>query len=171
MSVRKRTLVVCLAILFMTASLLLAQTKELAEIKGRVTDDSGDPLPGVAVTVSSPSMMGKPSTITDEEGFYRIPGLFAGTYTVEATLSGFVPAKVSGVEIHAGMTATIDIILSQAKIEAEVTVIGAAPIVDISKATLANTYISKELLTSLPTQQDTHQILNLAPGVTQYSAY
>jgi hypothetical protein len=33
MSRRKRTLIVCLAILFMTASLLLAQTKELAEIK------------------------------------------------------------------------------------------------------------------------------------------
>ncbi len=90
--------------------LLVAQTRELAEIKGKVVDDTGAALPGVAVVASSPSVMGKPSAITDREGFYRIPGLFAGTYMVEATLSGFVPAKVSGVEIHAGMTATIDIV-------------------------------------------------------------
>ncbi len=170
---RKLIWAVCFLILAATMAvpLLVAQTKELAEIKGKVVDDTGAALPGVAVVASSPSVMGKPSAITDREGFYRIPGLFAGTYTVEATLSGFVPAKVSGVEIHAGMTATIDMVLSQAKLEAEVTVVGAAPIVDISKATLANTYISKELLTRLPTQQDSHQILNLAPGVTQYSAY
>jgi hypothetical protein len=69
------------------------------------------------------------------------------------------------------MTATVDLILEQAKLETEVNVIGAAPIVDITDSSLANTYITKDLLTHLPTAQNTHAILNLAPGVTQLSAY
>ncbi|MCK7499662.1 MAG: hypothetical protein MZW92_61620 [Comamonadaceae bacterium] len=87
------------------------------------------------------------------------------------TMSGFSPKKISNVSLHVGMTATLDFVLSSAKIETEVTVIGAAPVIDITDASLAKTYITKDLLLKLPTAQDTHAILNLAPGVTQLSAY
>jgi hypothetical protein len=160
-----------LMILILAAGFLAAQTKESATIQGRITDETGAPLPGVTVTVTSPSVMGKPSAVTDKDGRYRIPALFTGIYTIDAVLSGFAPAKVVGVSIHVGMTATVDLNLSQARLETEVSVIGAAPIVDVTNAGLANTYISKELLLSLPTGQDTHSILNLAPGVTQLSAF
>jgi Carboxypeptidase regulatory-like domain len=160
-----------LVILALAAGFLSAQTRELAAIQGTVNDDTGAPLPGVTVTATSPGMLGKPSVLTDKDGRYRIPALLTGVYEVEATLSGFTPAKITGVAIHTGMTATVDIVLAPAKLEAEVTVLGAAPIVDVTNAALARTYITKDLLTSLPTAQDTHAILNLAPGVTQLSAY
>jgi len=160
-----------LMLLVLVAGVLSAQTRETAILQGTVKDDTGAPLPGVAVTATSPSVMGKPSAVTDGSGRYRIPALVTGTYTVEAVLGGFAPAKITGVVIHVGMTATVDIVLSAAKIESEVIVVGAPPVIDVTKTTLATTYITRDMLTNLPTAQDTHAILNLAPGVTQLSAY
>ncbi len=160
-----------LLILALAAAFLSAQTRESAAIQGTVSDDTGASLPGVTVTATSPSIMGKPTAVTDKDGRYRIPALLTGVYEVEAALSGFAPAKIVGVSIHVGMTATVDVVLSPAKLETEVTVVGAAPIVDVTDASLANTYITKDLLTKLPTAQNTHAILNLAPGTTQLSSY
>jgi hypothetical protein len=163
--------VLSLLLLVLAAGVLSAQTRETATLQGTVKDDTGAPLPGVAVTATSPSVMGKPSAVTDGSGHYRIPALVTGTYTVEAVLGGFTTAKITGVSLHVGMTGTVDIVLSPVKIESEVTVIGAAPVVDVTNASLATTYITRDMLTNLPTAQDSHTILNLAPGVTQLSAY
>jgi len=171
MSYSKRSWASALVILLLVAGSLTAQTRETASIQGKVADDTGAPLPGASVTVSSPSVMGKPAAVTDQEGRFRIRGLFTGVYEVEVTMSGFTPKKIANVNLHAGMTATLDFVLTSAKIETEVTVVGAAPVIDITDSSLAKTYITKDLLLKLPTSQDSHTILNLAPGVTQLSAY
>jgi hypothetical protein len=171
MSSRKRYWALSLMLLVLAAGFLSAQTRETAVIQGTVKDSSGSPLPGVSVWVKSPNMMGKPSAVSGPDGGFRIPALSTGTYEVNAELSGFAPAKITGIVLHAGITATVDLKLDQAKLETEVNVVGAAPVVDVTSSALANTYISKDLLASLPTSQDTHSILNLAPGVTQLSAY
>ena len=62
-------------LLVLAAGFLSAQTRETAAIQGTVTDDTGAPLPGVTVTATSPSIMGKPSAVTDWDGRYRIPAL------------------------------------------------------------------------------------------------
>jgi hypothetical protein len=171
MSNRTRYWALSLALLVLATGFLTAQTRETAVIQGTVKDSSGGPLPGVTVWVLSPNMMGKPTAVTAGDGGYRILALTTGIYEVNAELSGFAPAKITGISIHAGMTATIDLTLSQAKLETEINVVGAAPIVDVTNSSLARTYISKDLLAALPTSQNTHAILNLAPGVTQLSAY
>jgi hypothetical protein len=150
---------------------LLAQTKETGIIQGTITDKDGGPLPGVTVTATSPSTMGKPSSITDQHGRYRIAALFTGTYTVDAKLDGFTPAQMTNIVVHAGMTATVDIMLVQAALQKEVTVVAAAPLIDVTKSSLAKTYLSNDLLATIPTAQSSYDIINLAPGVTEYSAY
>ncbi len=171
MSSRTRYWALSLALLVLATGFLAAQTRDTAVIQGTVKDSAGGPLPGVTVWVLSPNMMGRPSAVTASDGSYRILALNTGTYEVNAELSGFAPAKITGIGIHAGMTATVDLTLAQAKLETEVNVVGAAPVVDVTNSSLANTYISKDLLGALPTSQDTHSIINLAPGVTNLSAY
>ncbi len=171
MSSPKRLWAMSLVLLVLAAGFLTAQTRETAVIQGTVKDSLGSPLPGVTVWVLSPNMMGKPSATTGPDGGYRIPALATGTYEVNAELTGFTSAKITGIDIHANMTATVDLMMEQAKLETEVSVVGAAPVVDVTSSALANTYISKDLLNSLPTAQNTHAILNLAPGVTGLSTY
>jgi Carboxypeptidase regulatory-like domain len=55
-----------------------------------VTDESGAVLPGVTVTVTSPSLQVPSMTsVTDAKGEFRITPLPIGTYMVEYSLSGF----------------------------------------------------------------------------------
>ena len=59
--------------------------------------------------------MGKRTVVTDQEGKFRVAALPGGNYTVEATLSGFAPARKTDVILHVGTTATIDIVLAPEK--------------------------------------------------------
>jgi hypothetical protein len=130
----KRSWVMGLLILALAVGFLSAQTRESATIQGTITDDTGAPLPGVTVTLTSPAIMGTPSAVTDKDGRYRIRALLTGVYEVDAVLEGFGPGRITGVSIHVGMTATVDIVLYPAKMETEVTVVGAAPVVDVTNS-------------------------------------
>src|SRR5690349_11433976 len=52
-------------------------------LEGKVSDESGAVLPGVTVTISSPSLQAPQlETTTDETGRYRFTALPRGVYTV-----------------------------------------------------------------------------------------
>ena len=72
---------------------------------GTVKDTSGAVMPGVTVEAASPALIEKvKSTITDENGQYRIVDLRPGTYTLTFTLPGFNTIDPRGhraaVELH-----------------------------------------------------------------------
>jgi hypothetical protein len=61
---------------FFVSSFLFAQLQSGGAIQGTVQDFNGDPVPGVTITASSPSLIGgSASTFTDQTGFYRFPYL------------------------------------------------------------------------------------------------
>src|SRR5437879_8480581 len=77
----------------------LAQAQILTgRIIGTVKDDSGAVLPGVTLTISSPTALpGGPKTaVTNERGEYRFIELTPGTYALEASLPGFNSYQESG---------------------------------------------------------------------------
>jgi len=92
-------------------------------------------------------------------------------YTLEATLDGFNPLRKTDIQVHAGTTATLTLIMTAVKLAEEVTVIGTAPLVDVTNSALAKTFLTKDLLENLPTPQNTYNLINLAPGVADQSAY
>jgi len=51
-------------------------------VNGTVTDATKAVLPGVTVTVSGPAVMGAQTTVTDRNGFFRVPSLAPGDYKV-----------------------------------------------------------------------------------------
>jgi hypothetical protein len=59
-----------------------AQSATDGAIQGVVTDKAGEKLAGVTVSVSSASLQGVQTTITDESGSYKISPLPPGEYTV-----------------------------------------------------------------------------------------
>jgi hypothetical protein len=73
-------------------------------VQGRVVDGlTGDPLPGTTVTaLLSGSVAG--SAVTDSDGRFSIEDLAAGVYDFDASRSGYVPAKLFGVQVVAGVT-------------------------------------------------------------------
>lgn len=75
--------VVCLA----AASLTFAQS-DFGAISGYITDPSGATVPTAKVTVTNQSGLQRQAT-TDPSGFYSIPNLPPGFYTMTAEASGF----------------------------------------------------------------------------------
>lgn len=65
------------------------QTKDNA-ISGRVVSESGQPLPGVNVSVSGFGSSGGHRTTTDNEGLFKVQGLDAGMYRIFLGAPGYV---------------------------------------------------------------------------------
>src|SRR5438093_8977961 len=123
------------------AACLLASTHAFAQgggasttgsINGKVADTSAAVLPGVTVTVASPSLMGVQTAVTDGGGNYRFPALPPGTYTVTFELPGFNTLKRENIQIGMGFTATVNADLTVASLQETVTVTGNSPVIDTS---------------------------------------
>src|SRR5262245_18177098 len=63
-----------------------ARAQNVGSLSGYVYDQSGVPLRGVTVTISSPTQIGgSRSTTTSDEGAFRFNGLFPGVFKVSAS--------------------------------------------------------------------------------------
>ena len=73
-------------------------TGQPATIHGLVVDDSGGPLPGVAVVLTTDNGGNPRETTTDKVGAFSFRDVPEGTSQVHAELAGFLPAdlKMSG---------------------------------------------------------------------------
>jgi len=124
--------ILCCFIL-VTAAALSAQGTT-GTLRGFVTDDKGEFLPGVSIEVSSPALMTPRSTASDARGIYRFLYLPPGSYTIYAKLEGFETCWLRGVRVQVGSTSTADITLKLGTIETEILVTAEAPLIDLEKS-------------------------------------
>jgi outer membrane receptor protein involved in Fe transport len=103
-------------------------------LSGRVVDvSSQQPVADVVVTASSPALQGEQIVVTDASGTYRIPNLPPGLYSVRYEVDGYHPYSRGDLEVSSTVTLRLDVELLPTTLAAqEVTVVGAAPTVDVS---------------------------------------
>ncbi|HEX8749053.1 MAG TPA: carboxypeptidase regulatory-like domain-containing protein, partial [Pyrinomonadaceae bacterium] len=112
------------ALLFITALSsfnLFAQQQSTATLRGTVADEFGGLIVGATVTVADASGVQKQAT-TDEEGRYSFSALAPGRYTLNVSAPGFASYDNAGVEVLAGRTDPLNVTLSIAVEQVEVTV-------------------------------------------------
>src|SRR5438552_2289000 len=93
--------VACVLAISTCSAITLAQETR-GSIEGVVKDTSGAVLPGVTIEARSPALVGVSTATTDAQGIYRFPALAPGVYEVAATLAGFTPRKVAGIQLLVG---------------------------------------------------------------------
>jgi outer membrane receptor protein involved in Fe transport len=156
-----RTLLTLLACALLAAP-ALAQNPT-GTLAGRVTDGK-ETLPGVAVTLTSPSLQGTRTVYTEVSGDYIFKFLPPGEYKVNFALEGFQTIDTT-VRISAAQKLPLDAVMPVAKVQEEVVVIGSQETVSTTPQA-AVTY-DRDLIQSLPVANRTIAgIVNLAPGVT-----
>ena len=133
-------------------------------INGKVIDKTSAVLPGVTVTIASPSMMGTRNTVTAEDGMYRFAAIPPGEYKVTFELTGFQTLVREGIRVTLGFTATVNGELGVASLSESVTVTGQSPVVDTSSTAMTTNFDAKQLA-SLPNARDLWAILAESPGV------
>lgn len=164
---RVRTLVVSVLLLTSLTALARAQTVSATTgaINGRVVDNTGAVLPGVTITISSPSMMGTRTTVTNPDGQYRFPAVPPGDYTITYELTGFGTVRREAVRVGLGFTATVNVEMAVASLQESVTVTGESPVVDTA-ATQITTNFQAQQLANLPNARDFWSILSQAPAIS-----
>jgi len=167
----RKTLTGAVVLLLLLSPLLISQSRDTGAIRGKVTDEQKSPLPGATVTLTSPNLMGARSSVTDANGDFRFPALPPGTYSLKAELSGFGTQIQEKVRLTTTTTLSIDIVLKPATVSEEVTVIAQSPTVDVKSTETASVTLSNEILRNIPFSQFSMDIVNMAPGVNNDTAY
>lgn len=144
----------------------MAAQEVTAGIVGTVTDPSGAPLNGAAVTARDIERGTVWHTTTSDAGAYSITRLPVGTYDVKVSASGFETAIHPPFVLTLNQTARVDVQLKVGKVTETMEVIGAAPILE-TQSTDVSTLIDANTNVSLPlASRDYLQLTLLAPGVT-----
>ena len=161
MRLRFTALLAALAIV-LSATSAWAQTT--GEIFGKVTDESGAVLPGVAVTLTGPSLLQPQTATTSETGSFQFPRLNVGTYTVKFELPGFKTVVKEGIEVTVGFSANVSTQLGVSTVQETVTVTGESPVVDTKQTGTKQTF-TLEQLQSIPSARDPWVILQQTAGI------
>ena len=136
----------CLVILLLTCgSDLWAQTTT-GTIVGRVIDPSGAVVAGVAVTVINEETGLRRSVSTNSQGDYTANLLPVGRYSVEAELSGFKKAKVSGIVLQVNQTVRIDQTMEVGEVTQTVEVTSEIPLVKTDRSDVGQVIESKQVV-------------------------
>lgn len=135
-------------------------------IAGAVVDESKAALPGVTVTATAVSTGREFIDVTDARGEYRLVGLSAGVYRLEAQLAGFATQQMSGIELLVGQNATISFPLKLATLEETLTVSAASPLVDFTQARAAGN-VDRRQMEELPIAgRNWQQLTSMVRGIT-----
>ncbi len=157
-----RKFAVLLAALALLATPAMAQ--QTGTIAGSVSDEQGAVLPGVSVTLESPSLITARTAVTGSGGGFSIPALPPGVYSATFALSGFQTVIQEDIRVQVAGTVALDIVLGISGVEETVTVTGDAPVVDVRNATVS-TNIERELLEAVPTGRNPWVMAGMVPGM------
>jgi outer membrane receptor protein involved in Fe transport len=163
-----RRSIVAFACAWLLAAPVLAQ-EQRGSIEGVVRDSSGAVLPGATVEAVS-ATGGTFSTTSDAAGVYRFPAVPPGRYTVTATMSGFVTAKVEDVEVLLGQIKKVDFTLAVAGVAETVQVTAESPLIDVRQSTRSFS-IRDEMIDKIPRGRDFSSIVVQAPGANSETRF
>jgi hypothetical protein len=131
-----------LILLPLLPSTVLAQGGNAGSIIGYVYDQTGAPLGGIQVAATSPTQIGGAKiTYTNEEGFFRLPALFPGTFELRATAPRLRTVVQKDVQVGITVPAEVNLVMEveTAKVE-EIKVVEKAPLVSTTAANLKEVY-------------------------------
>jgi hypothetical protein len=140
-------------------------------VAGTITDQTGAVVPGAAIAVVNNDTGLTRNTTAGSAGDYRVIDLPTGTYSLSVTAQGFKPVKTTGIRITVGSVNQQDVRLAVGSVTQEVTVSGAAAVLQTQK-TDVHTTISNYAVQNLPLNvyRNFQSVELLTPGVFSLSA-
>ncbi|HUK23088.1 MAG TPA: TonB-dependent receptor, partial [Terriglobales bacterium] len=137
-----------------------------AGITGTVTDPSGAPINGATIKATDTDRGTVWSAQTNDTGFFNIPHVPIGNYSVAASAPGFQTATYPKFTLVLNQTANLSFQMKLGNVSEHVEVSAAAPVLQ-TQSTEVSTLIDANTNVSLPLASRNYlQLTLLAPGVT-----
>jgi len=124
-----------------------------SSVKGIVTDNNGDPLPGATVIATHTPSGTQYGTTTLTDGRYNLPGMrVGGPYTVKITYVGYKEQSFNDIYLNLGVASDVNAKLVDESTQLdEIVISGDANDIFSSDRTGAASSFSRERINSLPT--------------------
>lgn len=148
------------------AAVLLMATAAFAQTTGNLTGTvtlGGNPLPGVTVTISSPSLQGTRTAISDANGNYNFGNIPPGEYTVRFDMES-MQSVTRTVRVGLAVTSRADADMKLSSVAEAITVTASAPAV--LETTEIQSNMTQQMINNLPMSRTLTGAVSLAPGVT-----
>jgi hypothetical protein len=127
------------------------QVDTSASISGLVTDSSGAVVAGATMTIRNAGTREERATQSDASGFYSLPSVVPGTYSVSVSHAGFERGEVTNRLAGVAQVAQVDVVLEIGQTSQSVTVSAAdAELIDTSSAATSGAIVT-QLVNNLPT--------------------
>jgi carboxypeptidase family protein/TonB-dependent receptor-like protein len=135
-------------------------------IEGIVHDTSGAVIAKANVTITDTRLGVSKTVVTGQDGYFRIDGIAASTYTVEVQMAGFQSWRQDGLTLQIAQIRTLGPELKVGAVSTSVEVSAAATSVDLVSPTTGS-IISNVTLQDTPlTGQNIFGLASLTPGMT-----
>ena len=143
-----------------------AQSSTTGNITGTVRDPQGAAVPKAEVTVTEEKTGATRTVTANDDGFYNIPTLPAGVYTVSTSPTGFKKTISPGVELHVNENKTVNLDLQVGQVTETVTVTSESAPVEVRSGEVSS-LISEKQVTELPLNGRNYaQLALMVPGVS-----
>jgi len=146
---RKHTFVWLALLAVLAIPAFLPAQVTTARLEGIVVDKTNAVIPGVTVVVINVGTNIPYEAITNDTGFFVLPQLPPGTYTVSCELTGFKRSMVQDLRLLVGDTRTVRMVLEPGDITEEVLVTADATPVDLTSQNIRNV-VQERQITDLP---------------------
>ena len=156
--------------LFLASFLLLSLPTVVAQVStgtiaGTVKDGTGAVAAGATVTITNTATGIVTQSTTSSTGFYSVPNLQTGPYTVSITAEGFSEEIAQGIQLNVGAEQETNFTLKIGAVSEKVVVSTTPPNIDLVSSTTMPV-VNERTIVELPLNgRDWTQLANLQPGV------
>ncbi len=156
---------VCSLTLLLLALACLPADAQSASINGLVTDSTNAAVPKVTVELLDPATKTKQTAVTNGSGFYTIPSVMPGQYTINVSGGGFQPETLTDVTVTIGAKVSLNFTLKIGSQTEAVTVDGSQEELNTTDASVS-TVVNRNFVENLPLNGRSFQsLITLSPGV------
>src|SRR5271165_1492831 len=149
---------------FVFSAFAFGQGETTSALAGQVTDEAGAVVPNAIVTITDRDTGLKRTTKTGPAGWFSLPQLKPGSYSVRVEAPGFAPQQYDRVMAALGQKQTVNFMLRVAQAYQTVEVSSEAPLINPGNANTSTT-LNAPALENLPNPGgDLTYPLQFAPG-------
>jgi len=156
---------------WLAAFLLLAASAATAfaqvdqgRLSGTVRDQTNAFVTGATVKVKNERTGEEHTALSNQQGYFLVASLKPSTYTIRVEKDGFAAIEYTGMTIAVGQELNLDFEVKPAGVQEAVTVVGTAPVLDVSSAHIG-VNVSERDVNNLPVNgRQMSQLMLQAPG-------